>query len=265
MTMRVLVTFAVEAEFSPWRRMRKFRFIDYLGLRLWRTDFGSNEVTVLLTGIGERSASQAMDLMLRMADDDKHFDVCISSGLAGALQKSLSTGDIIAPRTVRATFQDAGNDFESLSVDADLLKLALSRGAKATDCLFSSDHMLLTVKQKSDCECSSRAQSVDMESFEIVKDACAWGARSVVVRAISDAANEDLPINFTLALTDKSQISVSKIILELAKNPLVLPALIRFGKQSRAAAEGLAKFLDAYLTEMSDANFESTTRRMAAQ
>ncbi len=263
--MRILVTFAVEAEFAPWRKMRKFRFIDYLGLRLWRTDFGSNEITVLLTGMGEQAASQAMDLMLRMADDEKYFDVCISSGLAGALQELLTPGDIIAPRTVRAAFQHADLNFESLAVDEELHKLALSHGAKATECLFTSDRLLLTAKEKQDCECSSKAQLVDMESFEIVKEACAWGARSVVVRAVSDTVNEDLPINFSFALTKKSEISVSKIVVQLMKNPLVLPALIRFGRQSREAAEGLTNYLDSYISGLGDVQSENTASRVIAQ
>jgi len=88
---------------------------------------------------------------------------------------------------------------------------------------------------------------VDMESFEIVKEAQAWGARSVVVRAISDSATEDLPINFNVTLSKKQQVSVLKVVRELAKNPLALPALLRFAGQSRKAAEKLAKFLDTYV------------------
>ncbi len=61
--MKVLVTFAVEAEFAPWRKLRKFRFIDYRGLRLWRSDAGNVEITALVTGMGAEAAAQAMDLM----------------------------------------------------------------------------------------------------------------------------------------------------------------------------------------------------------
>jgi len=263
--MRVLVTFAVEAEFAHWRKLRKFRYIDYLGLRLWRTDFGNHEITVLLTGVGEQAAAQAMDLMLRMADDEKYFDVCISSGLAGALDALLVPGDIVAPRMVRAVFRRADVNYESLTVDEKLHQFALSRGAKATECLFSSDRLLLTTQQKQDCGCSTKAQLVDMESFEIVKEACAWGARTVIVRAVSDAAGEDLPINFSVALTEKSQISVGKILLQLMKKPQVLPALIRFGKQSRLAAEALANYLDSYISGLCDVHSQESAIRAAAK
>ena len=88
--MRVLVTFAVDAEFAPWRKLRHFSSINYDGLQLWRTTIGETIVIALLTGMGAPSAAQAMGLMMKMADEDKYFDVCVSSGLAGALKKTLS-------------------------------------------------------------------------------------------------------------------------------------------------------------------------------
>jgi adenosylhomocysteine nucleosidase len=242
---RVLVTFAVDAEFAPWRKLRVFRSIDYDGLRLWRTIIGSTEITALVTGVGTQSAAQAMGLMMRMADENQYFDVCISSGLAGALQDTLVPGDIIAPQIIIAESKHADLQSDQLNVDLDLRKQAIEGGAVAADCLFTSDQVLVKASQKKTC--SSRAQLVDMESFDIVKEASAWGARSVVLRAISDSAKEDLPINFNLTLSEKHEVSVTKVIAELVKNPLALPALLRFGKQSRQAAEGLAKFLNKYV------------------
>ncbi len=61
--MRVLVTFAVDAEFAPWRAMRRFRFIDYQGLRLWRADLGEsgNYGAGYGNGSGSRSVSNGLD------------------------------------------------------------------------------------------------------------------------------------------------------------------------------------------------------------
>jgi adenosylhomocysteine nucleosidase len=246
--MRVLVTFAVEAEFAAWRRLRAFNVIDYQGLKLRKTAIGPAEVTVLITGVGSEAAAQAMDLMMRMADKDQYFDMCVSSGLAGALCDTLSVGDVIAPKELIVELKHAGQGTERLEVDAELRELALGRGAKNANCLFTTDEILVKASQKKSC--ASRAQSVDMESFEIVKAASAWGARSVVIRAISDAAEEDLPINFNLTLSDKKEVSISKVLMQVAKNPLVLPALIRFGGQSKRAGALLAEFLENYLKEL---------------
>jgi nucleoside phosphorylase len=260
--MRVLVTFALDAEFAPWRKLRAFRHIDYDGLQLWRTDAGTIQVTVLVTGIGTESSAQAMGLMMEMADEDQHFDVCISSGLAGALHEALVPGDVIAPQIILAENKRADAPAQQLKVDPELRKQAVEKGAIAADCLLTSNEVM--VKASAKRACSSRAQSVDMESFEIVKEAQAWGARSVVVRAISDSANEDLPINFNVALSKNQQVSVSRVAWELAKNPLALPAVLRFAGQSRKAAEKLARFLDAYIQAMAGDGQRSRSREAVA-
>lgn len=261
--MRVLVTFAVEAEFAPWRALRNFSSIDYDGLQLWRTKAGDTEITILLTGIGGPAAAQAMGLMMNMADEEESFDVCISSGLAGALCGTLVVGDVIAPKLLLAERVHGDLQADQFEVDAPLRKLALEAGARDANCLFTADRLLVKASQKS--ACSSRAQLVDMESFEVVKEGIAWGARGVVVRAISDAANEDLPIDFGLTLSESHQISIGKVVLQLFQHPLALPRLVRFGKQSRLAAEALAKFLDEYVQAIARVPCRERSREVAAR
>jgi len=246
--MRVLVTFAVEAEFAPWQKLRSFNLLDYQGVKIRKAKIGGADVWVLITGIGVHAASRSMDLMLGMADKNQYFDVCISSGLAGALCDSLNVGDVVAPKELIAEMQDSAHESGRLEVDAELRQLALQRGAKDANCLFTTDEILIKADQKKSC--ASRAQSVDMESFEIVRQATAWGARKVVIRAISDSATEDLPINFNRTLSEKNEVSLGKVIVELLKKPLALPALIRFGKQSQHAGTRLAAFLENYLQEI---------------
>lgn len=260
--MRVLVTFAVEAEFAAWRRLRGFNLVDYQGLKLWKSKVGESEVTVLITGVGAQAAAQAMDLMMRMADKDQYFDVVLSSGLAGAVCDTLHVGDIIAPKELIAELQYSDAAFERLFADGKLRQVALQQGAKDANCLYTTDQILVKARQKK--ACASRAQSVDMESFEIVKQAAAWGARSVVIRSISDSASEDLPINFNLTLSKKREVSLARVLLQLLKNPFALPALIRFGKQSRRAGELLAAFLESYLQGLSGQGIEKRASEVAA-
>lgn len=261
--MRVLVTFALDAEFAPWRKLRKFLSVDYDGLQLFRSKAGETDLTILLTGVGKESSAKAMGLMMTMADDDKYFDVCISSGLAGALCETLAVGDIIAPQSLIAESQHADVAIDELKVDEELHERALAVGAIRADCLFTTDRMFVKASQKS--ACASQAQLVDMESFEIVKEAVAWGARSVVVRAVSDTAKEDLPIDFSLTLSAKQQISIAKVLWQLLKNPLALPALMRFGRQSRYAAGRLVKYLDGYVQAIGNVSREVRSREVAAR
>jgi hypothetical protein len=83
-----------------------------------------------------------------------------------------------------------------------------------------------------------------------VKESLAWGARGVAIRSISDRADEDLPIDFNRTMSSDSRVSIPRVLAEVAKNPSTLGPLIRFGKQSRNAAEALARFLETYVNEM---------------
>jgi len=53
-----------------------------------------------------------------------------------------------------------------------------------------------------------------------------------------------------LTLSEQKEVSIPKVLLELAKNPLALPSLIRFGKQSKLAGGLLATFLEGYLKDL---------------
>src|SRR5437588_12813968 len=101
--MRILVTFAVEAEFAPWRASRKFDRQKAPGLQLWKSVIGDSEIFVVLTGIGDISAN-VVDLMMRMADCDRYFDVCVSSGLAGALRSDYRLSAVVVARLLKSHF-----------------------------------------------------------------------------------------------------------------------------------------------------------------
>ena len=86
----------------------------------------------------------------------------------------------------------------------------------------------------------------------------------MVVRAVSDSAKEDLPIDFSLTLSKRNEISVAKVVVQLLKNPLALPALVRFGNQSRQAAERLARFLDGYVLVLGNVVEEGRPKKVVA-
>src|SRR5690349_22152895 len=110
--MRILVTFAVEAEFAPWRARRKFDRQNAPGLKLWKSVIGGSEVFVALTGIGDNTAN-AMDLMMRVANRNQYFDVCVSSGLGGGLRSDFDLSDIVVAKFLKSSFvhADLGRDW----------------------------------------------------------------------------------------------------------------------------------------------------------
>jgi len=252
--MKILITFAVEAEFAPWRNMRQFSESAAAGVKIYATQIANTELTVLLTGVGGRKAwAEATKIIW-----DGNMDVCISSGLAGALKAEHRPGDILAAREVHAT-----NWNKVIPSDSALLKLASAAGAKVVDAFYSADRVLIRAEDKR--QLGSKADAVEMESGDILLEAVAFGAKVIAVRGISDAAGEDLPLDFNRTTTDSGDISISRVLKEAVRHPGSVLGLIRFGLQSRRAAAHLARFLDGFVVKLSQADLPKKAEEVSAR
>jgi len=183
--------------------------------------------------------------MTEFLDRDHGFDVCISSGLAGALRPEHLPGEVLAPRELRSHRMYGGLLGGRLACDDSLVELAGCCGAKIVESFYTAERILVSVAEKS--ALARTADAVEMESFDTLKEACARGARAVAIRAVSDAAGENLPLDFNRTLARNGRVNFSKVLIQLARRPQALPQLVRFARQSRRAAESLADCLDRYV------------------
>src|SRR6516162_3669410 len=78
---RIIVTFAVGAEFAPWRRKRKFLLVRSSEVPKYSGEYDNAEVCVLITGIGMRHAHAELPKILA-----EPADACVVCGLAGSLR-----------------------------------------------------------------------------------------------------------------------------------------------------------------------------------
>jgi adenosylhomocysteine nucleosidase len=239
--MRILVTFAVEAEFAPWRKLRKFRKLSSRA----RFEFVSaleagegHEISVLLTGIGETTSEKTLGCSTFL--ETRKPDLLISSGFAGALSPALSPGAVIAPAKVR-TLKNHGN------VDADraLRDEAVRLGALPIENLITLDRLAKTAQEKA--RLSFCGEAVDMESAIVMSRFATAGIPTVAVRAVSDAADEDLPLDFDRCLTPQGAIKAMNLVNQIVKRPDNLPNIVRFGRQSQQAGHVLASFLEKFV------------------
>src|SRR5258708_34937718 len=132
--MKVLVTFAVEAEFAPWRNLRQFSQSNLGDIRAYSAQIRDGELIVLLTGVGGRRAWAEATRVIW----DGNVDVCISSGLAGALREEHRPGDVLAAKEVHAT-----NRKNVIPSDLALLHLATTCGPKVPHAFFTLDRGLV--------------------------------------------------------------------------------------------------------------------------
>ncbi|MGB2677407.1 MAG: hypothetical protein WAN12_10035 [Candidatus Acidiferrum sp.] len=240
--MRALVTFAVEAEFAPWRRRHAFRRKESVhgghrgGSDVWYScRIDDLQLDVYLTGVGWKGARTFLSSLLK-----EKPDLCISSGLAGGLKPELKSGEIVVAR--EALLVNGGKKFRSRPL---LVNLAEETGATPVNLFLTNTQVICQAKSKRFM--SEFGDVVEMESFHVLTRAREKQVPALAIRAISDTVEEDLPLDFGWSMGGDGQIHYGKLLLQVGRRPHKIPAMIGFGKRSEKAAQNLADFLDKYI------------------
>jgi nucleoside phosphorylase len=252
--MRILVTFAVDAEFAPWRRRHAF-IRDEIAIpappmnrpcyeRFAGNVYG-NDVDVLLTGIGWEDwltniATPALSDLLK-----KKPDFCISTGLAGGLNRELRLGEIVAATRVILSRKD-----KKVFSHKRLLTIAEACGARVVSTMITETHIVGETSAKA--ALAAFGDCVEMESYYVLQSATGTQIPAIALRAISDDARHELPLDFHRILERNGAVKKRQLIGELVHHPLGLPGLIRFGWRSWRATHSLADFLDEFLLSLPD-------------
>jgi nucleoside phosphorylase len=237
--MRVLVTYAVEAEFAPWRKLRDLRRRELGGRPAFEAEIGRARVDFVVTGMGPGNALKGAEAAM-----SEPHDICIASGFAGSLQAEHRVGDVLAAQAV----QQIGKR-ETIECARNLFRAACSNQAVAARMFLTSDHLITKAAEKE--QLAPFGDAVDMESFATLSMAKRKRLAAVAIRVISDRFDEDMPADIDTTVDANGRVLVRGVAKHLARHPLQLPALIRLGRQTRTAAEALAHYLEAFLKELS--------------
>ena len=222
------------------------------GMAVYHAQIGHADVDVILTGVGWDNARRAMEAVM-----DSSYSLCISSGFAGGLKPGCAVGDLFAAKSVR-TAANSG----ALQCNAEFVAEAEESGARRVETLLSAEAVASTATQKA--ALAEIADAVDMESYAIVAAAQRCNVPAVVIRAISDSFDQDMPMDFSDAISKDGRVLISTVLREVAAHPSLLPGLIRLGRQSNRAAERLADFLSGYLGKISSPASASNRLEAAA-
>ena len=83
--------------------------------------------------------------------------------------------------------------------------------------------------------------AVDMESLGVARAAQEFNRPFLIVRAISDTADQSLPTASLQAIDKDGNVRVSKVLSDLAKHPTDLPKLLKLASNSRKAFTSLSR------------------------
>ena len=208
-----LVCFAVPEEAKPFQSVAA----------------GRPNLRVLVTGIGPWNAEKALRQTLSLQSPE----LVLTCGFAGGLNSALVRGAVLFAAEPEST-----------------LAAALQAAGAQAGRFHWSDRVASTSKEKRELRDSTGADAVEMES-EVIRAICREKKiPSATVRVVLDAVGEDLPLDFNELMTKDAKLDGFKLGLALARAPGKIPALLRLQRESREAAEALAKVLMAFFAEL---------------
>ena len=209
-------------------------------LPVFECQLGGARIRAVLTGMGQSYALEAMRQVL-----PSRPDICISTGLAGALRSTYHPGDILAARLVSEVGEPV-----AVASHRELLSTALDCGARQVERFATSRTMVARAEDKR--VLGSQAEAVEMESYTILAEAARYGVPALAVRAISDTAEFDMPYDFDSVRDDRGQIRTAGVIAQVLRRPFGLPGLMALARDCRAASKQLSGFLDTFAGTLAD-------------
>jgi nucleoside phosphorylase len=205
--MPILVCFALKEEAAPFHKMAA----------------GRPGIFTAITGIGRANAEKSVRSLLNSCSPETVF----TCGFAGGLNPDLKPGDVIF---------EIGN--QQSAIDNQLI----SAGAKPGT-FFCADRIAITIAEKKKLRAETNADAVEMESAAIHEVCRERGIACVTVRAISDPANEDLPLDFNALAKPDQSLDYGKLAWAIARSPGKIGALMKLQKNTSFAARQLAAVL----------------------
>jgi adenosylhomocysteine nucleosidase len=205
-----LVCFALDEEAMPFRKMAE-RIPD---------------VSILITGIGCQNAETSLRKFL-----EKNLPkLVLTCGFAGGLNPELETGDVV--------FMTGYPALEERLADADATLANF----------FTAPRIATTVAEKKKLRDETGADVVEMESGAILAVCRESQIPCAMVRVISDAADENLPLDFNKLSRPDMSLHYGKLFLAIAKSPWKIGALMELQKKTNFAAVQLAEVLENFIS-----------------
>ena len=192
------------------------------------------------SGAGTSRAAAATEVLIET--HRPHW--VISAGFAGGLVPQLKRHDIVmADSVVNAAGRRLGID---LKIDADTLAAGMHVGR-----ILSVDQIVRLPKDKQSLGSRHEALAVDLESFAVAEVCHRRGVRFLGVRIITDAMDEQLPVDIQ-NLTDQTT-AASRLGAALGaacRRPSSVKDMLQLKENSLVGSDRLAHFLDGTIRQL---------------
>lgn len=228
----IVVTFALPEESRDFRRA--IGAVRGAG-SLWLATMGNERVLIAHCGVGPDVAAQRTGSLLASHQPR----MLIATGFAGALDPALALGELV----IASNLSDPALVARSQ---------AICRGARS-GVLTSAERPVEAPVARRALAAQTGAIAVDMESAPVAGACARAGVPLLVLRAISDVAEDSLPVPFDewFDIT-RQRPRPGALLLFLARHPRQIAPFVRFVRGLRPARRALADFLLKFIASSAE-------------
>jgi 5''-methylthioadenosine/S-adenosylhomocysteine nucleosidase len=205
--------------------------VNMAGMNFFVCSLDEKEFILVRSGIGKVNAAVCTQLLI----DKFHVDAIINTGVAGAVDPVLDIGDIVISRDLVEHDMDAtvfGDivgqvprmDVYSFRADDRLIEITEKCGVRVSPNrgvrigrIISGDQFVSDGTKISRLKEEFKALAVEMEGAAIGHTCYLNKVPFVVLRSISDRANQDAQVDFVRFVHEASKIS-SEIIIDIIRS-----------------------------------------------
>ena len=243
----VLVLAALPEEVGPTRARlrRRARLRGTPNIQGWTGTLAQVPVTLALTGAG---AANARTAMTRLLSDRPTPALVVVIGLGGGLDPRLRAADLVIGAHVMN-----GDGASRRVAHAQWLARAERATGGVPGTIATVDQLVGTAAEKRVLVRRLCTQldaeglpwgAVDLETWWCVEQAAEQGIPWVALRAISDAAQDDLPAPLSTCRDAQGGIDRRRVVLGAVRQPGSVPGLVRLAWRTRRCAQVLADALE---------------------
>ncbi len=192
----------------------------------------SDDAAIWICGMGDSAARAAAKGL-----HESGATAIVSFGVAGALDASLRSGDLVLPESIYAN----GGMIPVTKIWRDQLKQLLPTELTVVDgILAASKGVVSTEVAKRELAAATGACAVDMESGAIAEVASNVGTPFIAVRAITDPIEFSPPEVLLSAVYSDGSVNAMGLISLILRRSVGIGTLIRLGKGMREANSTLS-------------------------
>jgi farnesyl-diphosphate farnesyltransferase len=244
MNAMIAIVTALQEELAPiLERARIDRVVSVGGRRAYVGTLYGAAVVLMASGDGLDAAESIVSTLLQTFD----VSLLIGAGLAGAIVGALRPGDLVVARQIIAT------DGSVIECDSQLVDcIAAANGGVQRAVIRSVARIAgsVIVKKRLAAEVPA-AHAIDTESAGWGLAAKKFGVKLIVVRAIFDGVDDEIP-PFITAAGAAGPIDRAAVVRHALLHPRTIPAVLRMRSRMNAHAEAVAETIAAYIASLNE-------------